>query len=129
MKLIWGFTGRAATPEQIYTCVGPGWHSLLERLLKDLESLGWDGTVMQVKEKFGGLRFYIGDASDAVRERIAQAEHESYATCEKCGELGGPTKDGWIRVLCEACHLLQQELRKSSSAPRAPRRDETTREV
>jgi hypothetical protein len=43
-----------------------GWIPILDRLAEDLIALGWDRTLDQVKQKFGGLRFYIG-SSDPVR--------------------------------------------------------------
>lgn len=80
--------------------VGPGWGDILTRLIDDLFELGWDGSVLQVKEKFGGLRFYVGHASDAVYERIRNAENESLETCEQCGKPGSPRGDGWIKTSC-----------------------------
>ena len=38
--------------------VGDGWVPIVDRLITDLEAMGWRGQVRQVKEKFGGLRFY-----------------------------------------------------------------------
>lgn len=40
--------------------VGPGWHAILERLF--LAKPDWI-KVIQVKEKFGGLRFYLDDGT------------------------------------------------------------------
>jgi hypothetical protein len=72
------------------------------RLIDDLFALGWDGTLAQIKEKFGGLRFYIGGGSDVVHQRINEAENESYKVCEKCGEPGKHSSWGgyWITTLC-----------------------------
>ena len=44
--------------------VEPGWFPLIKDLITDLIELGWNKEVCQVKEKFGGLRFYINDVSD-----------------------------------------------------------------
>lgn len=82
----------------------PGWFGIIDRLLIDLFNLGWDGQVAQVKEKFGGLRFYIGDGSHEIFDRIRQAEKESYKTCEVCGKAGKTTNQDnawWIKTLCE----------------------------
>lgn len=70
--------------------------------------------VVQVKEKFGGLRFYLSTVpapiSKSVENLICQAEKESYRTCEECGEPGQARNTwpdlpevhfGWIRTLCE----------------------------
>ena len=81
--------------------VGPGWHDILTRLINDLFELGWDGQVLQVKEKFGGLRFYVGSASNAVYERIRNAENESLEACEQCGKPGQIRDGGWLKTLCD----------------------------
>ena len=88
--------------KDIFEMVGPGWSAILDKLIDDLFDLGWDGRVHQVKEKFGGLRFYIGSGDDAVFDRIAKAENDSYDTCEVCGEPGKARKGGWIQTLCDA---------------------------
>jgi hypothetical protein len=103
MNMTWGFTGRPATLDDIKACVGTGWGELLTKLVTDLETLGWSGTIFQVKEKFGGLRFYIGQGSDAIFARIAQAENESLRVCEECGAPGKPNGRGWVKTLCKGC--------------------------
>lgn len=90
--------------EYILTATGPGWRPLLERLLKKLDALGWDGEVAQVKQKFGTLRFYIGAGSDEIYDAISEAERESAKTCEDCGEPGKlRTKRYWLETLCDDC--------------------------
>ena len=80
---------------------GPGWYDIIDRLLTDLFHLGWNGQVFQVKEKFGGLRFYIGEGTEEIFNRIDQAEKESLVTCEHCGEEGSAGGNGfWIKTLC-----------------------------
>ena len=61
----------------------------------------------QVKEKFGGLRFYMTGGTDEIFGLIERAEEESYAICEQCGEPGRETGNGWIRTLCEDCEKNQ----------------------
>lgn len=98
----WGFSGEPASREELLNYVGTGWMPLVNRLLDDLLELGWDGKVYQVKEKLGGLRFYIGAGSDEVHERIHQAEDESYSVCEVTGKPGKLRPDlGWMRTLCD----------------------------
>lgn len=86
---------------------GDGWFDLLWRLCEDIERLLQpDNTfeVVQVKEKFGGLRFYCYGATDAIYERIGQAESESYVTCETCGKPGRERDTAWIQTLCDECY-------------------------
>lgn len=104
-KLIWGFS--EAKREDITSCVGPGWKKIVEDLIDDLISLGWDGTILQVKEKFGTLRFYIGSGNEALWARISEAENLSAVTCEVCGEPGQQYYDGWITTLCPT-HAKEQ---------------------
>lgn len=56
---------------------------------------------VQVKEKFGGLRFYVQAATDKHYSYISFAESMSYRTCEECGAPGKRYTDGWHRTLCD----------------------------
>lgn len=60
----------------------------------------------QVKEKFGGLRFYVSGASDKQYNYISFAESMSYRTCEECGAQGRLYTDGWHKTLCSV-HALK----------------------
>lgn len=81
-------------------CIGKGWHPLCEQLIEDIIKMGWDEEIHQVKEKLGGLRWYIGSASSEIHDRIHKAEDDSYKICEDCGAEGKPAGPGWIRTLC-----------------------------
>ena len=87
--------------------VGDGWFTLLEQLLKQIKSMnppeGFQ--IQQVKEKFGGLRFYHNGAYKSDIDAVVNfAEGLSYKICEECGNPGS-TKGGkgWIRCLCLSC--------------------------
>jgi len=90
--------------------VDNGWNELiydlsvnLERLILELpEAERADCKASQVKEKFGGLRFYMDGATDEMRELISIAEALSYHICETCGFQGGLRKGGWMKTLCDA---------------------------
>jgi hypothetical protein len=56
---------------------------------------------VQVKEKFGGLRFYVQAATDKHYQYISFAESMSYRTCEVCGAPGKTYTDGWHTTLCD----------------------------
>jgi hypothetical protein len=58
-------------------------------------------TASQIKEKFGGLRFYVDRASDKHYNYISFAENMSYRTCEECGDAGTYYPIGWHRTLCD----------------------------
>lgn len=82
--------------------VSDGWLGLIKELIEDLISLGWDKQTCQVKEKFGGLRFYINSGTDEIYDRISKAENDSYEICEETGKPGKLRTDiGWYRTLCD----------------------------
>ena len=73
---------------------GDGWYHLIRRLSAKLTAMRLV-TAGQVKSKFGQLRFYIDPIADctdvqwdAINALIAEAEAESYITCESCGAHG-----------------------------------------
>jgi hypothetical protein len=76
---------------------GDGWFDLIWKLCEDIEKLdpSPEFEVLQVKEKFGGLRFYpMGVAKEETWNRINEAENESYKICEVCGKPGALRKGG-----------------------------------
>jgi hypothetical protein len=82
--------------------VDSGWYQIIKDLIDDLIELGWNKQLCQVKEKFGGLRFYINEGSDEIHNRIMEAEKLSYEVCELCQEKGKLRTDiGWYLTLCE----------------------------
>lgn len=101
------------TLSDLFQHVGAGWTGIITQLVTDLFNAGWDGRVDQVKEKFGGLRFYIPTASPVFDALIAAAEKESTHVCEDCGKVGSLTTAGgwWVRTLC-AEHKAEHEERQ-----------------
>lgn len=97
--------------EKAYMGVGPGWYNLIYTLTnyidRRLENLNKDGenrkvVIAQIKEKFGGLRYYAdGDLDEAMYGAIDFAESLSYTICEECGEPGKLRSGGWMRTLCD----------------------------
>lgn len=70
----------------------------------------------QVKEKFGGLRFYYYGGDDHVSGMVRMAESWAAHTCEKCGSVGTLRHGGWVRTLCdehEAEYQAQQSKYRS----------------
>ena len=109
---------------------GDGWYTLVDELCSDIVNviendksrLDYDKkegkdvtesdyecvqvTISQVKEKFGGLRFYTYGGSDYVRGMITFAESMSYKICEDCGNPGKLSQQGWWRTLCDPCRTI-----------------------
>ena len=91
--------------------IGPGWWTIVEKLCFEIQShINWANStrekllkenphnqiipdpvtqvkVQQIKEKFGGLRFYTSTTSFIISFFIRVAERESFTTCEGC-EIG-----------------------------------------
>jgi hypothetical protein len=66
----------------------------------------------QVKEKFGMLTIYHRGGDDYTNGVLRMAEEMSRHTCEECGNVGYPTKTGWIRTLCDKHHGEHEERTK-----------------
>jgi Mor family transcriptional regulator len=100
--------GKPFTRELAKNCVGPGWSKLIDKIFNVADSGGRPMTIHQVKEKFGGLRFYFSAPSvvfDKIYDASMLAETESFKICEQCGETGQlqTSSTGWIYTACEKC--------------------------
>lgn len=99
------------------TC-GDGWYPLLNSLCLQIERLilemppekRGDNYVVQIKEKFGGLRFYMhgpGALYDTPIGRLVfEAERLSLRTCELCGKGGALARNArksYLKTLCDEC--------------------------
>lgn len=98
-----------------------GWYALVDKLCEDLTVLLDEElaktpekpdhplfSVMQIKEKFGGLRFYYtmntenDDLAINVQRLIDIAEDKSYTVCEVTGKPGEFCKSGsHFKTLCK----------------------------
>jgi hypothetical protein len=106
------YAGYSLPPTQTLMCFGfecdDGWFDLLWRLSKNLSEE--HVVAVQVKEKYGTLRFYIGVGSDTAFDIVDTAEAESACICEKCGDAGEMRTRGiWLKVLCEGCNNIWQK--------------------
>ena len=103
---------------------GDGWYNIIEAACRNIQNhIDWkrkqepyasmtdeefdeihQPVAAQVKEKFGGLRFYVDNSDDYVRGVIAMAESMRYRTCEDCGAPGKQSGKGWIKTVCDTCN-------------------------
>lgn len=113
---------------------GDGWHDLIESLCTEIDAeventnrlyphLKFAVVAAQVKEKWGGLRFYVdyiydhelvenADAMKKITSRIwhiggmiLMVEILSKKTCEKCGCNCKPDTTGFFpRAICDDCN-------------------------
>lgn len=64
--------------------------------------------VSQIKEKFGGLRFYYSGGDAEISGMVRMAESWAGASCETCGAPGTSGSRGWIKTLC-ATHRAESD--------------------
>ena len=88
---------------------GDGWFHLIYKLCEDIQkhcdkNPDTQVEATQVKEKFGGLRFYTNFGDQVIYDLIDKAEEKSYKICETCGSTEEITQTkGWISTICKAC--------------------------
>jgi len=83
-----------------------GWlydfYILCTKLLTEVKS---NFKIEQIKEKFGGGRFYYsGDITPYGEELIRQWEVDMESVCEVCGKPGKLRTNGWWKALCDKCY-------------------------
>ena len=65
--------------------------------------------IMQIKEKFGTLRWYDnGSPNRCVDKIVDEYEHKSYYTCIVCGKSATKLSKGWISPYCDNCIGTQE---------------------
>ena len=91
--------------------VGEGWAGLIDEIFDVKESLNLTNVrIVQVKEKFAGLRVYIDNYALTEKEnaplyqfeRVLQdVERQSCKICEMCGKPGARRGSGWYYTSCD----------------------------
>lgn len=109
------FAERNLPMQQTCMCWGfdhdDGWFALIDCLCHTIQNhLAQNLNVPQVvaeqvKEKFGGLRFYFKGGDAFTEGAVCLAEALSYRTCEVCGATVdvGQTHKGWVYTRCRTC--------------------------
>ena len=110
-----------AEPYGGFAC-GEGWWSIIELLCSNIQHyIDWKNkesevvpqvTVAQIKEKFGGLRFYYDGGDDEIRGMVRIAEVWASRSCEECGAPGKSRDGGWIKTLCDTHEAERQQRKK-----------------
>lgn len=59
--------------------------------------------IIEIKEKWGGLRWYDAGGTDETYEIIEKYEKISEKTCVKCGAPATKESVGWISPWCDGC--------------------------
>jgi hypothetical protein len=94
--------------------LGAGWWPIIQALCSQIQHYtDWQNknhekhpvvaqvTINQIKEKFGGLRFYYSGGDDTIDGMVRMAESWAARSCETCGNVGKSRSGGWIRTLCD----------------------------
>ncbi len=112
----------------LFASCGDGWKKIIRNTDEKLKYIDPEYTIAQIKEKFGGLRYYYDnsfESYDDIRREIMDdivraAEHEASRTCELCG-ANKPSDKVEIRVhkywcfgYCQPCadkYIAESEAR------------------
>jgi hypothetical protein len=100
-------------------CHGDGWFEILNKacgliqhhidLMPEEEREAKQVVAVQVKEKFGELRFYASGGDAYTSGVLDMASYMSQVTCEECGSPGKIEGPGWYRCLCVVCKNKRNE--------------------
>lgn len=106
-------------------CVSEGWWPVLANLCANIQHhIDWQNknhekhpvvpqvVVGQIKEKFGGLRFYYDGGDGEISGMVRMAEAWANNTCETCGAPGKRREGGWIKTLCDTHEAERQQRMK-----------------
>ena len=96
-----------------------GWWPILEKLCFNIQHyIDWKNkqlevvpqvTVAQIKEKFGGLRFYYEGGDEHINGMVRMAEAWADVSCETCGAPGKRREGGWVKTLCDHHEAERQQ--------------------
>jgi len=89
------------------------------RYTKDGPTTPEQVTCVQMKEKFGGLRFYTNGHDDVIEGMITMVEDLCDNTCDECGsedDLG--ITQGWISIKCRKCVIGHGDRAMNSWKPK-----------
>ena len=97
-----------------------GWWPIITSLCANIQShVDWKKddcpqvVVAQIKEKFGGLRFYYDGGDEYISGLVTMAEAWASHACEECGAPGTSRGGGWIKTLCDTHHNLRESRKQS----------------
>jgi hypothetical protein len=137
----WAFNGHDNNEPICYGIeCGKGWHPIIADLVKALNRADYFKCIRveQIKEKFGGFRFYFTLKMHPIIEKIPLIHKLIYkilisrfyniiskyekiieSTCEICGSSDSTLckRQGWLKTVCLACQ--KKEKYSKTSMPKA----------
>jgi hypothetical protein len=106
-----------------YSRIRPGTEMIERKIVQSLLDAEYEPVpetyvyphLVQVKEKFGDLRYYVDYLHDDLYPVVNLAERLCKHTCEICGTPGHKRENiGWLRVLCDDhFEIAEKNFRKS----------------
>lgn len=113
-------TYKSIYPQPLWIECNEGWHTIIDELSKQVAQVAEQHppvegepcvSVVQIKEKFGGLRYYIDyhnmndDDIQKIEYIVRNAEMKTFAVCEDCGGDGQRVSPRryWMKTLCVQC--------------------------
>lgn len=92
--------------------VPKGWQKIIYNLCDAIHAFSHNVKVLQIKEKFGTLRFYYDGGDERVRGMVILAEYLCSKTCQETGKDGDLYfKQGWY------CTLNKKRAKKLGFTP------------
>jgi hypothetical protein len=88
--------------------VGNGWFDVIWELSEKIAEADKNAKALQVKEKFGSLRFYIS-GNEKAHDLTIEAENKTFVICEECGQPGKLRNTGWRKVRCDECQVKHDD--------------------
>jgi len=91
-----------------YIQVDEGWYQIIVDCDNELTAIDPKYKILQIKEKFGGLRYYMTPCDDTTKEQrdrmhevVSKYEEIATRTCEATGQPGVLMKSvgGWVKTL------------------------------
>ena len=102
-------TKKPFTPFELFGVdVHKGWWPIINPIFERIQQLNAEGAdikIIQVKEKFGDLCFYVQNAPEEIHNMISDAQKRCARTCEDCGQPAQQIvgEQEWIYTLCADC--------------------------
>lgn len=88
----------------------------IKKALDETDSLA-DYSILQVKEKYGALRWYDAGAPEEVSRIVEKYTEISKQTCICCGKMATRITTGWIYPFCDDCLPTYRDGQPRPSVP------------